>query len=372
MSNPRFWKRRVVRHVIGWTLIISLFGLLVQQASPGSVRMFGLRYSVALLSILAAAIYTHYWLLTNLLEHRRYALYTAATVLTVLIGTAILGSVEQFDKLNLVKLHVETDDEPPTGTLLVFAESAANIVFALIMATIARYVRRGIVSIYQMQQLRSLQLETELSLLKAQVNQHFLFNTLNNLYGLSLTAPDQMPEALLQLAGLMRYQLDSSRQHLVTVGTEAEYLANYIGLEKLRLRSNTHVEFITDLPYPDQPVAPLLLLPLVENCFKHAVGPSGENIIRIRLTQTATGLTLRTDNSIPPHFRPTPSGLGLPNLRARLEQFYSGPRHQLALNATATRYTAELTLRGENVMQSGAGGGAKHLASVVKPRPQND
>ena len=83
---------------------------------------------------------------------------------------------------------------------------------------------------------------------------------------------------------------------------------------------------------------------MVENCFKHAIGPSGANTIRIHLTQTDTGLTLRTGNSIPPHFRPTPSGLGLPTLRARLAQYYPGTRHRLAVKATDTFYAANLQL----------------------------
>ena len=347
-----------------WGLVLALTGLLAILEPVGAPEK--LRRMAVLLPVAALVIYAHFWALQKMLEQRHYASYVATTVGIMLSGAALLVLLNQLAHV------VQARPGGPTTFAYLLGLAAGNLVLATVLATLPHYVRRGIVSIYQMQQLRSLQLETELSLLKAQVNQHFLFNTLNNLYGLSLTAPDQMPEALLQLAGLMRYQLDSSRQHLVTVGTEAEYLANYIGLEKLRLRSNTHVEFITDLPYPDQPMAPLLLLPLVENCFKHAVGPSTDNTIRIRLIQTATGLTLRTDNSIPPHFRPTPSGLGLPNLRARLAQFYPDPRHQLTLNATATHYTAELVLRGENVMQSGAGGGAKHLASVVKPRPQND
>ncbi|MBC8085417.1 MAG: sensor histidine kinase [Hymenobacter sp.] len=344
MKNAPFWRSRAVRHGIVWLLVISLFGLLVRAVGAGSLRTLGLRYTTLLLGVQALAIYAHFWLLTHLLERRRYGRYALATLALVAAGAIVLTLADQVDKLNIVKLQVQAGGGPPTGSLR-FAQSAANVVFALVLATIARYVRRGIVSHLQVQQLRALQLETELSLLKAQVNQHFLFNTLNNLYGLSLAAPNQMPEALLQLAGLMRYQLDSSRQALVTVGTEAEYLANYIGLEKLRLRQNSRVEFQTSLPHPDQPLAPLMLLPLVENCFKHAIGPSGENTIRITLTQTATGLILRTDNSIPPHFRPTPSGLGLPALRARLAQFYPGPRHQLTLNATTTHYTATLTLQ---------------------------
>jgi sensor histidine kinase YesM len=341
MENARFWQSRVARHGIVWLLVIGLFALLARAAGAGSLTTLGLQYTVLLLGVQAVAIYVHFWLLTHLLE-RRYWQYALATVTLIAAGAAVLVLVEQVDKLNMVKL--QANGQPPTGSFMQFVQSAANVVFALVLASIARYVRRGIVGQAQVRKLHALQLETELSLLKAQVNQHFLFNTLNNLYGLSLAAPDQMPEALLQLAGLMRYQLDSSRQAQVTVGTEAEYLANYIGLEKLRLRQNTHVEFTADLPYPDQPLAPLLLLPLVENCFKHAIGPSGENTIRITLTQTEASLTLRTNNSIPPHFRPTPSGLGLPTLRARLAQFYPGARHQLTLDATATHYTATLTL----------------------------
>ncbi|AYA37705.1 hypothetical protein D3Y59_12000 [Hymenobacter oligotrophus] len=86
------------------------------------------------------------------------------------------------------------------------------------------------------------------------------------------------------------------------------------------------------------------LLPLVENCFKHAIGASGLNTIRIRLQQTDAGLTLRTDNNIPPDFRPAPSGLGLPNLRARLAQLYPDERHRLAVDATAAHYAATLQL----------------------------
>ncbi len=342
MENSGFWGRRVVRHGIGWALVAGFFSLLTRQVGPGKVSMFGLSYSVLLLAVLAAAIYAHYWLLTHLLERRRYGWYLVGTLAVVLAGTVVLSQLTPAGRMNPVR--VDIDSNRAAGPFQGWVESGANVVFALVLATIARYVRRGIVSRRQVQQLRALQLETELSLLKAQVNQHFLFNTLNNLYGLSLAAPDQMPEALLQLAGLMRYQLDSSRQAAVTVGTEAEYLANYIGLEKLRLRENTTVEFIVDLPHPDRPLAPLLLLPLVENCFKHAIDPGGTNTIRIHLSQTDTGLTLRTGNSIPAQFRPAPSGLGLPTLRARLARFYPGSRHRLAVEATATFYATNLQL----------------------------
>jgi hypothetical protein len=341
MNWTFFQRPQVRRHLVVWALILSLFGFQSWYLPPGVFQVFGLPYSWLLLLTPALAIYTHYWLLTTLLEHRHYGRYVLGTATTTLLSAALLIGTDYLLHPTPTPGSSALRHHSPAYQL---GHAAANIASVLLLATVARYTRRGIVSYYQVPKLRALQLETELNLLKAQVNQHFLFNTLNNLYGLSLAAPDQIPEALLQLADLMRYQLDSSRQSTVTVGTEAEYLANYIGLEKLRLRANTQVEFTADLPHPDRPLAPLLLLPLVENCFKHAIGPSGANTIRISLTQTDAGLTLRTDNSIPPHFRPAPSGLGLPNLRARLAQFYPGPRHRFQVEATDTHYAATLLL----------------------------
>lgn len=336
MKINRFWRSRVLRHALGWLLLLGMLTAMFLAVLPAAKAEDMLRAMPLHLALLAVPIYLHFWALGRFLEQGRYGRYALVTLGIMLFGT-LLDALFDTPRITLIG-----DDE--VYDLSDFANAFTGILFALLFTSVIRYTRRGIISHFQMQKLRALQLETELSLLKAQVNQHFLFNTLNNLYGLSLTAPEQMPEALLQLAGLMRYQLDSSRQSTVTVGTEAEYLTNYIGLEKLRLRSNTQVEFTTDLPYPDRPLAPLLLLPLVENCFKHAIGPSGANSIRIQLSQSDVGLTLRTDNSVPPHFRPAPSGLGLPNLRARLDQFYPGNRHQFNIEATEERYRATLAL----------------------------
>ena len=337
MTFSRVLRHRATRHVLSWLLLLGWLVPLIWQRPAHSHE--SLRRVAELVAVMAAAIYAHFWLLTHLLDRRRFGWYAAAAGALLLACGAVVEAGNHLSRLTIIG-----PDGQPHTLAYNLGHAAGDVALVLVLSTTARYVRRGIVSHYQMQQLRALQLETELSLLKAQVNQHFLFNTLNNLYGLSLAAPDQMPEALLQLAGLMRYQLDSSRQSTVTVGTEAEYLANYIGLEKLRLRDNTKVEFLTDLPHPDRPLAPLLLLPLVENCFKHAIDPSGDNTIRIHLTQTDTGLTLRTGNTIPAQFRPAPSGLGLPTLRARLAQFYPGNRHRLAVEATATFYATNLQL----------------------------
>ena len=323
------------------------------MVAPGRFWVFGVPYTWTVVLGPALALYAHSALLTHQLARRRYARYLAGAVAATLLGAGILAcqaaqpAPAQRPEVALgITFNSSLAPAPtlPAAWRAALGQATANVLLLLALATAAHYARQGITRLWQLQRLRAQQFETELNLLKAQVNQHFLFNTLNNFYGLSLTHPERLPEALLQLADLLRYQLDSSRHTPVTVGTETDYLRNYIALEKLRLPPGAHVDFRADLDQPDQPLAPLLLLPLVENCFKHAIGPSGENRIRIHLSQTDAGLTLRTDNSIPPHFRPAPSGLGLPTLRARLAQFYPGSRHRLAIEASETSFTANLQL----------------------------
>lgn len=350
MTFAQFWRYRATRHAISWLLVVAFLEYADAIAAPSQLRLMGVPYSTALLLVPAAIVYAHFALLTHALERRRRGWYALGLLATLAGGTALLYAARDLGTLTMAQIRMSAGRNevgigmlPATRAELIL-QCLANVVMVLVGSAAVRYVRRGIVAHYQMKELRAQQLDTELRLLKSQVNQHFLFNTLNNLYGLSLADPGQLPEALLKLADLMRYQLDGSRQAHTTVGGEAEYLANYIGLEKLRLRSNTQVEFEADVPRPNQPLAPLLLLPLVENCFKHAVAPSGHNIIRIQLTQTDAGLTLRTANSIPPHFRPAPLGLGLPTLQARLAQFYPAPQHRLTIEATPGHYAATLTL----------------------------
>lgn len=223
MNRLSFHWPQVQRHLISWALILSIFTYLDRVVLLGQFRLFGLPYSLPVMLGPALAVYAHYWLLTHELERRRYGRYLASTAVVIGLGAAGLASIATrtaphlHATVMLGKAYPDSEGtRPPLPWLAEFGQGAANVATVLLLATMVRYTRRGIVSYYQVPKLRALQLETELSLLKAQVNQHFLFNTLNNLYGLSLDAPDQIPEALLQLADLMRYQLDSSRQRTVT------------------------------------------------------------------------------------------------------------------------------------------------------------
>ncbi|MCR4860036.1 MAG: histidine kinase [Bacteroidales bacterium] len=168
--------------------------------------------------------------------------------------------------------------------------------------------------------------EAELASLKSQVNPHFLFNTLNNIYSLIQINPDVAQGAVHDLSGMMRYVLYDSNDNLVPLSKEVTFLQDYIELMRLRLAPNISL----DVELPENPsnrkIAPLLFIPLVENAFKHGIDDTEASSIRICLEENADNVTLRTGNTSFPKSDGdrSGSGIGIANLEKRLEMLYPG------------------------------------------------
>lgn len=202
------------------------------------------------------------------------------------------------------------------------------------------------------QELEGQRLRTELAMLKTQLNPHFLFNTLNNLYSLTSRKSDRAPEAVLRLAESMRYLLYESTAPTVPVSQEVRHLRSLLDLQRLRLpvaEADTalvlHVRGAVDTAFP---VAPLLLLPLVENAFKHGDLAARPEAIRLELDMSAKELRFLVHNYLAPapvELPPQPGGLGLANLRRRLELLYPGS-HSLVVRTLPGEYAVELILQG--------------------------
>ncbi|HMQ89893.1 MAG TPA: histidine kinase [Flavilitoribacter sp.] len=187
-------------------------------------------------------------------------------------------------------------------------------------------------------------LKTELSYLQGQVNPHFLFNTLNTIYTLAHRKSDRTAESVLQLSNLLRYVMDSPPQS-VLLEDEIRHLQDFIALHKLRLTDKTQVVFeVTGHP-SGIPIAPMLLLPFVENAFKHGVSSHRESTILFRLEIRENSLRFRSENA---RFNSAGverdrTGIGIQNLQRRLVLIYP-EAHQLHLTETPDQYIAELTI----------------------------
>lgn len=194
------------------------------------------------------------------------------------------------------------------------------------------------------------QLLSELAMLKTQLNPHFLFNTLNNIYSLASRKSDRAPEAVLRLAESMRYLLYESAADTVPLAQELRHLQGFLDLQRLRLPLAEAAMAITlhTQVTPEAmatPVAPLLLLPLAENAFKHGDLAARPTAVRLEVEATAASLRFVAHNFIAAApAGPLPAGgLGLVNLRRRLALLYPD-RHTLAVQAGSTAYTVTLHL----------------------------
>jgi two-component system LytT family sensor kinase len=175
---------------------------------------------------------------------------------------------------------------------------------------------------------------TELSFLKNQINPHFYFNTLNNIYVLTELDPKLAGEAILQLSKMMRYLLYDTQRENTLLSQEIAFVKNYIGLMKLRLTDRVKIEVDTPEDLEDMPLAPLILLPFVENAFKHGVSATQPSQISISIDQIGKTIEMTVRNRIMNDHSlslDTDSGIGLANTRRRLDLLYPN-KHTLTID----------------------------------------
>lgn len=189
------------------------------------------------------------------------------------------------------------------------------------------------------------QAEAELANLRSQVNPHFLFNTLNNIYSLIQIDPAEAQEAVHNLSGMLRYVLYESQKDTVPLSKECRFLKDYIGLMSARLTSGVKLEVSLPENPSDKPVAPLLFIPLIENAFKHGIGDTAESFIRINLGEDNEHVTCQVENSCFPKDDTdrSGSGIGIPNLRRRLDLLYPGA-YSFEYGRVQTVYRSQLRI----------------------------
>lgn len=184
---------------------------------------------------------------------------------------------------------------------------------------------------------------TELNLLKQQINPHFFFNTLNNLYALSITKDEQTPEVILKLSELMRYVIYKGKEESVSLKEEVQYIEDYIQLQQIRLHKKLDYTFEKNISDPDQLIPPLLFITFVENAFKHGIEPAEGNCnLHLKLTSNESGLVFSCKNSIEDQIN-SKAGIGLSNLKRRMELRYPN-KHSLETKKTKTDFSANLKL----------------------------
>ncbi|WP_276392185.1 sensor histidine kinase [Eudoraea chungangensis] len=209
----------------------------------------------------------------------------------------------------------------------------------------AFFLRRNMIFRRENEEKEKLQKEMELNYLKEQVNPHFLFNSLNSIYSLSREQSPETPAMVMQLSELMRYQLESAKKDRVLVKEELEFIENYLLLEEKRLSNRCNIEFLIDGALSDYAIAPMLLIPFVENAIKHGAQSTNEiSSLDVSATMKKTRLHFSVLNSKPTKLiRSEREGLGLENVKRRLELLYP-KSHDLSIKDSKKTFEVVLTI----------------------------
>ncbi|GJM36594.1 MAG: hypothetical protein DHS20C18_55950 [Saprospiraceae bacterium] len=294
--------------------------------------------------LIYASLYFFYWLndkvlIPHILKVRGILVYAIAIIGSIALFFPILAQI--LVSLPLVR---KAPALLPEQTLEVFTELNVLFPFIVIIFSLPIIVAlQWFQQAHEITQLERQQVEQELNLLKQQINPHFFFNTLNNLYSLSLEKSDQSPEVILQLSELMRYVIYKGKEKEVSVQEEVNYLQDYLKLQKIRLYKKFDLTFEEDIAEHSMKIPPLLLIILLENAFKHGIEPAeGNCFLNIEVKSDAQRLVFRCENSFEPILSKH-KGIGLENLHRRLELLFPD-RHRLTTEAQGTTFTANLAV----------------------------
>jgi hypothetical protein len=227
-----------------------------------------------------------------------------------------------------------------------FINNITVVLVYFLFLTSCKYFKDGFIAQQFDAERKQRQLVAEVNNLKSQIAPHFLFNTLNNLYGLSVHQPDKLPQLLLRLSQLLRHSLYETQKPLVPLTDEINVLKSYIELERLRLEDDLKFEFVNGVSEGSgYMIAPLILIVFMENAFKHAKSVQSAAVdIYIKTTLEKNWFTLTVRNNYNKENRASLNGIGLTNVTRRLEVLYPDRKHQLSIIKDDIYYTVNLQL----------------------------
>ncbi|CAG5073329.1 hypothetical protein DYBT9623_04784 [Dyadobacter sp. CECT 9623] len=337
-------------HLLGWGFL-AMF--LMWQPLNWQIQFpiaFWIKQAV-LFTLLVVIFYTNYYVLfPRFLARNKYVQFILLNVALVL---AIAFAMEQV-KNNIdfgsqmesaFRLAREANGEKKRAEKLDnFAMITALMVIGL--STSIAAVRNAQMDKQYRQNLEKEKINSELSFLKAQINPHFFFNTLNNIYALTVIDVEAAREALHKLSRMMRYVLYETQHGTVLLSQEIAFAQDYIQLMQLRLTDKVTVHLDPPVPMHDVSIAPMLFLPFIENAFKHGVSAVQPSRIDIKISQSGNKIFVEVKNTLFPDKRAIldeSNGIGLANTQRRLDLLYPG-KYQLEVNENKVEKEFEVHL----------------------------
>ena len=332
----QFIERRMVLE-IGIVLFTFILFVLNDWIFISSLRSFflGIAYYMVLY---AHAQLNRFYILPFLLKKQNVSMYIVLTIVGLLVFAVILSQMAQ---LFLYKTCFLSNNPAKLSFYYQFGILLGSYFCIAALSLFVEYYHRQKNEADRELLMRKVQID----LLNKQLNPHFLFNTLNTIYGLSIEQPERTPDTVMKVSELLRYQVESSKKDTVSLKEEVNFIESYIAIEKERLGYRCNIELNLSIDDIDRYyIAPMVVFTFVENAFKHGTGNISGCFVTIELNVTAGTLELKIDNSISvKNDNVKSTKVGLENTKARLQMIYPD-RHSLFLDEQDNRFKTYLKI----------------------------
>jgi two-component system LytT family sensor kinase len=342
----------ILIHVLTWAVLgFVLFGYQPLTMNVELPYQFWIKQNLVFFMLVASFYLNSAILVPKYLLKNRTGVYFLIVIVLV-ISIYFLNSLidNWFGMHQLMDAAFHKHGPPKHGEKRKFYDFAILFIMALVLgiSTSITAIQKWQADIRLREILEQDKISSELSFLKAQINPHFFFNTLNNIYALTHINADTSRKAIHQLSRMMRYVLYDTQHGTALLSQEIAFIKDYISLMELRLTDKVKVTLNSPAAVNDMTVAPMIFLPFVENAFKHGISATLPSEILISVDQNAETLELRVENSIYKDANPNleeNKGIGLINTLRRLDLLYAG-KYTLDIkeDATANTYKVHLTL----------------------------
>jgi len=335
---------RILQHVLFWVAYLFLSSFL----SGSSNEKFSKTFLLTLTSIPVDIIITYFHLYFVI---PRYLLTRKFRQFFILFLITFLGVV-LFERAFYVYVQYPLFYDKPLPDSFTFWRWSSLLYIGIytyavvFLAASIKLLKHWILSQQQRNELEIQNRESEIALLRMQVHPHFLFNTLNNIHALININKDKASDALVMLSDIMRYMLYDTDANKVPLSDEIHYVQSFIELQKLRLINPQMVDFTTKGTIEGKFIAPMILIPFVENAFKHADKQNKYHKIRLKIIAENDTLLFESSNAITEKYTKQISksgGIGLLNVRRRLELIYPG-NHELQIDQGNNIYSVHLII----------------------------
>ena len=336
--------RRVTPHILFWLFYVLFFGSI--YGKYGNDYRWYMIESLCMLPFIMVATYTTiYGILPFYLKKRK--LVVTMFMLVVLLFFVTLGERICLRLINDLPVTFDALWGVTFLYLLLETNFMVGIAFAI------KVVKKWFDQQQEKHDMEKRNLETELNLLKAQLHPHFLFNTMNNLYALSIEESTKTSESIARISDLLRSVLYECNEAEISLEKEIKLIENYIDLEKMRYGDRLHLQFNVTGPVEEMKIAPMLLFTFIENCFKHGSRNDAQTpYININLNASGKEMVFTAENSKPVHAKEndpnlSSGGIGLTNVKKRLEIIY-GDNYHLNITDEERTFKVQLEIHKQN------------------------